>query len=90
MMSVYGQSGVREFKNWNIFGDPSITVIPHKVCSTISVTGLINVDITYNGCNINVSNATITNNAHVVFDATKETFIESNFEVQIGSTLEIK
>jgi hypothetical protein len=90
MISAYGQAGINEFKNWNIFGDPSLTVIPHKVCSDISVTGVINVDTTYNGCNINVGNAIITNNVHVVFDATKETIINNDFEIQLGSTLEIK
>jgi hypothetical protein len=90
MMSAYGQEGIDEFKNWNIFGDPSLTVIPHKPCSEISVTGVINTDTTYIGCEIIVSNAVITNNAHVIFDAVKETTINNDFELQLGSTLEIK
>ena len=30
MISSYGQNGVNEFKFWNIFGDPSLIVIPHR------------------------------------------------------------
>jgi hypothetical protein len=90
MISAYGQSGVNEFKNWNIFGDPSITVIPHEVCGTTTVTGSISADATYNGCKINVYSTTVTNNANVVCNATQETIINGPFEISIGSTLEIK
>lgn len=88
MISSYFE-GFNHFRYWNIFGDPSVTVIPHKPCS-LSVTGSINSDKTYRACHIDVSNAVISNNVNVVFDATEETTINGTFELQTGSILEIK
>ncbi|MDR1119652.1 MAG: S8 family serine peptidase [Dysgonamonadaceae bacterium] len=42
------------------------------------------------GCDINVWNVTVTNNAKLTLDSSGDTLIESNFEVQLGAELEIK
>jgi hypothetical protein len=39
---------------------------------------------------INVQNVTVTNGAKLTLDAAGETVIESDFEVELGSELEIK
>jgi subtilisin family serine protease len=59
-------------------------------CPTTIVSGTISSDITYSDCIIEVVNATIQNNADVVFDAEEYTLINGTFEVQAGSTLEVK
>ena len=80
------------FKTWHLFGDPSIALIPNnnRDCLTTYVSGVISVDTTYIDCKIEVSNTIIQNNANVIFDAEKSTTIAESFEIQIGSTLEIK
>jgi len=59
-------------------------------CPTTIVTGTISTDITYSGCIIEAANATIQNNADVVFDAEEYTLINGIFEVKAGCTLEVK
>lgn len=59
-------------------------------CPTTVVSGIISTDITYSGCKIEAVNATIQNNANVIFDAEEYTIINDAFEVKIGSTLEVK
>ena len=59
-------------------------------CPIIVVSGIISTDITYSDCIIEVVNATIQNNADVVFDAEEYTLINGTFEVETGSTLEVK
>lgn len=59
-------------------------------CPTTVVSGIISTDITYSSCKIEAVNATIQNNANVIFDAEEYTTIHGNFEVKIGSALEVK
>ncbi len=47
-------------------------------------------DETIEGCDIKVENITIRDNSIVIIDATNEVVIEKNFEVEVGSTLEIR
>jgi hypothetical protein len=48
-------------------------------------------DTTVTSCsNINVQDVTVTNGAKLTLDAAGETLIEKDFEVQLGSKLEIK
>lgn len=47
-------------------------------------------DETIEGCDVKVENVTIQNNADVIIEATNNVIIEKNFEVKVGSTLEIK
>ena len=49
-----------------------------------------NTTITNNCGNINVQNVTVRNNTKLTFDAAGETTIDGNFEIQLGSELEIK
>lgn len=91
MMDDYGVNGMIVFLTWNIFGDPSIELIPNNYsCTTANVSGIISTDHTYNGCKIEVINTTIQDNANVIFDAEKTTTINGPFEVKRGSTLEVK
>jgi len=50
----------------------------------------ITYDETILGCDIQVENVTIQNNSNVIIDATNNVTIEKNFEVNAGSTFEIK
>lgn len=60
-------------------------------CPTIAVNNLIiTSDITYAECEILVSNISIQNNANVIFDCDFITEISGPFEVQLGSSLEVK
>jgi adenine deaminase len=64
-------------------------------CATVSPVNFINQTVTtattVTSCgDINVQNVTVTNGAKLTLDAAGETVIESNFEVQSGSELEIK
>jgi len=91
MMDDYGSAGETMFLTWNIFGDPSIEVIPNNhACTTTHVSGSISTDITYVDCKIEVINVTIQNNANVIFDAVESTTINGLFETQLGTTLEVR
>jgi subtilisin family serine protease len=59
-------------------------------CPTTVVSGTITTDTTYSDCKIEAVNTTIQNNANVIFDAEEYTTIHGNFEVKIGSALEVK
>lgn len=60
-------------------------------CATIYVKNqTITSNTTIIGCDINVSNVIIQNNSSVVIDAGNSTNINGPFEVELGSTLEIK
>ena len=67
----------------------------HAVCTTTNfITYFYNrtiyFDTTVKGCNINVQNVGVQYLAKLTIDAQNETTINGPFEVQIGSTLEIK
>lgn len=59
-----------------------------------SSTTLQNMDYSKNqtitGCNLTIQNCSVRNNCNVVFDPTYNTSIEGTFEVQLGSSIEIK
>ena len=76
------------FLHWNIFGDPSVAVIPN--CPYNYVSGTIDNDKTYNCTQIEVENTIIQNNANVIFDAEVSKEINKSFNIDTGSTLEIK
>lgn len=60
-------------------------------CTTTSIVyATIITNTTIRGCNISVSNVTIRNGAKLTLDAENETTITGEFEVQLGSELEIK
>jgi hypothetical protein len=63
-------------------------------CATLTVNftdQTVTTDTTVNSCgDINVQNVTVANNAKLILDAAGETVINSNFEVELGSELEIK
>ncbi len=87
MIDDYGFSGKDDFLNWNIFGDPSLVILPN--CAYTYVQETINTDKTYNCEVIEIENTLIQNNVDVVFKAESVT-VNGTFEVGIGSTLEIK
>jgi len=51
---------------------------------------IVNINQTVTGCFINVQNVKVTNNKKLILDAIEETTITKDFEVPIGSELEIK
>ena len=50
----------------------------------------VNTNQTVTACIINVQNVTVTNNKNLILDFIESTTINSDFEVQLGSELEIK
>jgi len=60
-------------------------------CTTTNfVNQTVTTNTTVNGCNVNVQNVTVQNNAKLTIDAQNDATINGPFEVQIGSELEIK
>lgn len=61
------------------------------LCSTTNfVNQTVTTNTTVNGCNINVQNVRVINNSSLILDAQNETSINGTFEVELGSTLEIR
>jgi gingipain R len=95
MISSYG---VQEFRHWHVFGDPSLTVIPHRPCppivnfvSTSTTPIIVTTNTTIVSCgDINVQYVKVQNGAKLILDAAGEVNIISNFEVELGSEFEIK
>ncbi|MBW8332766.1 MAG: S8 family serine peptidase [Prolixibacteraceae bacterium] len=61
--------------------------------ATCTTTSFVNQTVTTNttvvGCNVNVQNVNVQNNAKLTIDAQNETTINGTFEVQLGSSLDI-
>jgi hypothetical protein len=78
----YGTAGLKYYvRNCSVLGNETINFINRTVTSYTPV----------KSCgDINVQNATVTNNANLSLDAVGEVDVISDFEVQLGSTLEIK
>jgi hypothetical protein len=63
----------------------------YRRCTSTGLTNqTIGTDKTITCGNINVQNVVVTNGAKLTLDAAGETLIVKDFEVQLGSTLEIK
>ena len=77
---------------YNLMGDPSLTVKFAPDCASIYFTNqTVTTDTTVVSCgDIYVRNVTVTNGAKLTLDAAGEVNIISDFEVKLGSELEIK
>ena len=65
--------------------------IRYPPCNTVNfTTPTVNATQTVTGCKINVQGVTVTNGAKLTLDAEHGTTIVKDFEVQVGSQLEIK
>ena len=90
------QSSLSSYKRyyWEIYhlmGDPSLRIIVNDAsCTTTTLTGNITQNRIVYDCRINVGNAKISNNASVELNAEKDVIINTNFEVELGATLNIK
>ena len=61
------------------------------VCATTNFTNqTVNTNQTVTGCDIYSKNVTVTGGAKLILDALDETTIDGDFEVQLGSELEVK
>ena len=91
-MGNLGSVANRRLKDWLDPVNTGVSVLDGSQCIDINFTNqtvTANTTVT-NCCNINVQDVTVTNNAILILDAVKETTIDGNFEVQLGSGLEIK
>lgn len=62
----------------------------NEVCSTYNFTyQTVTTNITVAGCKVLVENVVVSNGANLSINAEKETFINGNFEIQSGASLEI-
>lgn len=76
--------------NKNYLGE-NLTLLGYELCITENVHNeTINSDRTIENCNVEIDNVTIRNNANVVIDGDNGVTIQKDFEVKIGSTLELK
>jgi len=68
-----------------------IPYLEYVVCTTTDFTSQpVNTSQTVKGCNINVQDVKVENNAKLTIDADGEVNIDGDFEIEIGSELEIK
>jgi hypothetical protein len=68
-----------------------LTLLGSQACITVNFASrTVSTRSTVEACDINVQNVTVTNGARLTLDAIGETVIESDFEAQSGSQLEIK
>jgi hypothetical protein len=81
----------RRLKDWLDPNNTGLTILD-GLCSTVNFTNqTVTTDNIVTNCgDIYVQNVTVTNGAKLTLDAAGETLVESNFEVQSGSELEIK
>jgi hypothetical protein len=81
----------RRLKDWLDPNDSGVTTLD-GLCSTVNFTNqTVSTNTAVTSCGgINVQNVAVTNNAKLTLDAAGKTVIQSNFEVQLGSQLEIK
>lgn len=69
----------------------NLTLLGYELCITENVHNqTINSDRTIENCNVDIDNVTIQNNANVIIDADNGVTIHKDFEVKVGSTIEIK
>lgn len=69
----------------------NLTLLGYELCITENIHNqTINSDRTIENCNVDIDNVTIQNNANVVIDADNGVTIHKDFEVQVGSKLEIR
>lgn len=91
---TYGNYSSRINGTWNQevgYGLLDAAAALELVCPTVFYTNhTVNSDTTVLGCTIKASNVVIQNNANVVFDAEQTTTINGPFQVNIGSTLEVR
>lgn len=82
----------RRLKDWLDPDNTNSMALDGTYCA--SVKNITNTNFTsdtlINGCSIYIENVNIQNNANVIFDAAKATTINGPFQVNIGSTLEIR
>ena len=93
-LAVQSSQSNRKKYYWEIYhlmGDPSLRIIVNDAsCTTTTLTGNITQNRIVYDCRINVGNAKISNNASVELNAEKDVIINTNFEVELGATLNIK
>ena len=70
----------------------NLTLLGKELCITTDyiVDKIITTSQTIKDCEIVISGVTINSNANVIFEAENETYVLDDFEVSIGSILEIK
>jgi hypothetical protein len=81
----------RRLSNWLDPNNTGVTILD-GLCSTVNFANqTVNTNTTVTSCNdINIQNITVINDAKLTLNAAGKTVIESDFEVQLGSELEIK
>jgi hypothetical protein len=86
---IGGGTNSTRLSNWL---DPNGTGVPFlDGCGTNFTNRTITINTTFNGCNnVNVQNVTVSNNVKLKLNAPGEVTIDGNFEIGVGSELEIK
>ncbi len=91
---TYGNYSNRSNGTWNQevgYGLLDAAAALEVVCPTVFYNNhTVTSNTTVSGCTIKVSNVVIQNNANVVFDAEQTTTINGPFQVNLGSTLEVR
>jgi hypothetical protein len=81
----------RRLKDWLDPNNTGATILDgHCVGNTNFTNQTVTSNTTVTGCDINVQNVTVTNNAKLTLEAAGETIINGEFDVVLGAELEVK
>lgn len=84
-------NGGEKISKWLDPDNTGVTTLEGKCrCEVEIADRTINSDENIDGCDVIIDNVTIQNNSDVIIDAENSVKIEKDFEVKLGSTLEIK
>lgn len=88
----YGSTNTRRLRDWLDPSGSGVNTLDGTYCTGTEYITNINfdADTTVNGCTINMQNVKVRNGANVTFDVAKDVIINGEFEVELGSEIEIK
>lgn len=88
----YGSTSTRRLRDWLDPNSSGVNTLDGTYCTGTEyiINTNFDADTTVNGCTINMQNVKVRNGANVTFDAANDVIINGEFEVELGSEIEIK
>jgi len=85
----YGSEARRRLKEWLDPDNSNVQYLNGSYCSNTEyiINTNLSFDATIFGCTIYVENVNINSNSEIIFEAANDVIIDSNFEIELGSTL---
>lgn len=88
MLDSHKNFAKETFLAWNIFGDPSLSVIPNNnIGQTIFISDILTTDSIYEKKYVDIHNATILDGTEIIVHHEKSTRISGTFKTENGSKL---